>query len=107
MKKPKTADMNVKYVLGGLDARIFDRQPFPFSVEAMERLCGVYRIGKPEHLIPEWNIRISHSNFIVYVMTPRGTFLLKCYARERPESFLREFSVNRFSSRTGFPSLSW
>lgn len=102
MKKPKTADMNVKYVLGGLDARIFDRRPFPFSVEAMERLCGVYRIGKPEHLIPEWNIRISHSNFIVYVKTPRGTFLLKCYARERPEFFLRELSVNRFLIRNRF-----
>jgi len=103
MKIKRTVSPGVKHVTGGLDARVFDLRPFPFSGKAIERLCGAYHIGKLECFVPERNIRVSHSNFIVYVKTARGEFFLKFYTRERPESFLREFAVNRFLVGRRFP----
>jgi Ser/Thr protein kinase RdoA (MazF antagonist) len=103
MKIKKTVVPSVRHVTGGLDARVFDLRPFPFSGKVIERLCGAYHIGRLERFVPERNIRVSHSNFIVYVKTARGEFLLKFYTRERPESFLRELSIDRFLVARRFP----
>ncbi|MDD5138177.1 MAG: hypothetical protein PHG72_05095 [Candidatus Omnitrophica bacterium] len=103
MKANRTVSQNVKHVVGGVDARVFDLRPFPFSGKVIERLCGLYRIGKPERFVPERNIRVSHSNFTAYLKSTRGEFLLKFYTGQQPESFSGELSLNRFLIKRRFP----
>ncbi len=80
----------------GVDAISFDNRTFEVSRQDIENICFFFNIGKLQHYEKEKGIVVSHSNFIVFVTTGLGQFVLKLFPANAAKSIAIEYAINRF-----------
>jgi len=59
------------------DTKCFDLRRLHCSESGMKGICKAFGLGVLRSFEPEKNVRISHSNFLMYAETSRGRYALK------------------------------
>ena len=82
-------------VIGGLDASIFDTRSFKITKKQLGLFCENFNTGKFLERLKEINIPLSHSNFVIFVKTTKGKFVLKFFPKASPKDITIEYTLNR------------
>ncbi len=90
--------------IGGVDHILFDKRRFDPSPDDIKRICRFFAIGKIKHYKKEKGIIISHSNFIVFVVTTCGQYALKFYPIDAAKRITMDYTLNRFLTKHRFPT---
>ncbi|GEM_PF-2962434 len=88
----------------GLDDIRFDTRNFPADTAMIAAACDFFSIGDLRRHENEKNTAVSHSNFITWVTTSRGNYILKFYPAHARHDILREMTLNRLLTRRRFPT---
>jgi Ser/Thr protein kinase RdoA (MazF antagonist) len=104
-KNPSQMPINHPSTLfAGVDNASLDTRVFNPSALVIERVCRFFSIGEIKHTKQEPGLVVSHSNFIVFVTTTSGKYVLKFYPPDSAKSIAIEYAINRFLKNRGFPT---
>jgi Ser/Thr protein kinase RdoA (MazF antagonist) len=88
-------------ILGDLDSKIFDIRNFNVRPSVISDLCKNFRLGRLKDYCVEKDIKVSHSNFVVFLSAGKGKFVLKFYPTHANKAILKEFVLNKFLIKNG------
>ncbi len=81
-------------LFAGIDNLSLDKRKFDPSLDDIERVCRFFAIGELRHYEKEKGIIVSHSNFLVFVATTHGQYVLKFYPPDATKTITIEYAIN-------------
>ncbi len=90
--------------IAGIKSIIFDRKKFELSRDDIEDTCRFFSIGKLQYYEKDKDIRVSHQNPLIFIVTSRGQFVIKFYPMNRISRTIAEYALNRFLLTHHFPT---
>lgn len=88
-------------VLINVDAKRFDLRRFHCPGSEIKSICKAFGLGILRSFEPEKNVRISHSNFLVYAETSRGRYALKFHPHSSANLHQHEHLLHRLLRQKG------
>lgn len=82
-------------IIGGSDSIIFDTRELNLSTADVLSVCRLFNLGQLKSFEKEPNIVVSHSNFIIFVITSRGKYVIKLYPPGSKNIIGTEYLINR------------
>jgi len=73
------------------DLRVYDIRKLNIRKSDVQEICEDFRLGPLKDFEKEKNISVSHSNFVIFVTTERGKFVLKFYKGTPAPDIVKEY----------------
>ena len=85
---------NALQIFGGINSEIFDIREFNIEKGDLLKACQRFNLGSLISYKKEKNIKISHTNFIVFIETNKGEYVLKFTPLNTYENITKELLIN-------------
>lgn len=84
------------YLFSGVDHISLDQRIFYPSPIDIQNICAFFKIGSLKRYEKERAIKVSHSNFFIFVETTKGQYAIKFYPSNAEKILATEYSLNQF-----------
>lgn len=90
------------HIFGNLEARCFDTRRICVTLFDLKKICEQFGLGLLDSYQTDRDLPISHSNFIFFLRTSRGPYVLKFHPHQNQKSLFKEFVLSTYLRNHGF-----